>query len=200
MPFIIDDIIIGAALAAGAGGFSWLVKSSNDVAEDGGGQHRPAISPSRLIVPPMPPAPQQPPQMGYPPSPQSYGTAPMGHYGQSPEVSLQKERDGHFYATGQLETLSIRMLVDTGATSCAFGDETMSWLDVGHTTPSRVTLGDGKTINVRQFVLPYLTVGGVTVHNVTCSHIPGRNGDILGMSFLGQCDVSISGDTMIIRG
>lgn len=219
MVFIIDDLIIAGVVAACAGGYAGLVRSSKNMERDGGGGAAPTYTPPPSYAPPpsYSPEPSYPqydtPQYG---GEQSYyqdqggGYYSDGYtqgYPAQNEVTLNKH-GGHFYANVGYGDNAMNMLVDTGASSCVVGDEIWRWLKsqgIRSTGRGSASLAGGRVASTERFTFPYLTVIGsdnqsfVTVENVEAQYLPGTS-NLLGMSFLGQCHVTSHGNQMTIRG
>ena len=118
-------------------------------------------------------------------------------------VTLYKARDGHFWAEARVNRGFVKFLVDTGASAVALTPEdakksglSLKGLEYnapvmtanGQTMAARVTLGD-------------ITIGGVTVRNVSALIVPdGLTVSLLGMTFLGEMQkVEATRETMLLR-
>jgi hypothetical protein len=209
MPIL--EIGFGIAALLGLGGAT--IKSSRNMENGGGNAYRnqtPSYSPPQYN-----PLPQPQGYGGYPevydPGP-SYGD-PGGGYGYQDYGSPQNEvvllkQGKHFYANVGFGDQVMNMMVDTGASPCVVGDEVWRWLKsqgIRSQGRSDVNIAGGVNAKAEKFTFPYLTVVGadnqsfVTVTDVDARYLPGESG-LLGMSFLGRCDLQVSGDQMIIRG
>jgi aspartyl protease family protein len=126
------------------------------------------------------------------------GVAPAG-------VALQAGRNGHFFVTALLDGRALPMMVDTGASSCAFSEEDAARIGI-RLTPAdftRVWNTANGTVRVAPIRIAVLQVGSITVRDVEAVVIPrGRlSTNLLGMSFLKRLrDFSVAGGTMTLRG
>jgi aspartyl protease family protein len=117
------------------------------------------------------------------------------------ELSINRARDGHFYAQGQIEGTPVTFLVDTGASlvvvSEAFARE--AGLPTGEPTTFRTANGElqgrtvpGLTVSVGPARISGLRVGVGLVG-------PDASVALLGQSFLSRFELVLSGDTMTLR-
>ncbi len=118
--------------------------------------------------------------------------------------TLQRQSDGHFYASTHVDGVPVRMMVDTGASVIALtGSDAaaigIQWDDaqVGH-------IGQGANgavygVNTR---LNEVEIGGITRRNVSAVIIPqGLGVSLLGQSYLSQLDaVEIANNQMVMSG
>ncbi|MCJ2051963.1 TIGR02281 family clan AA aspartic protease [Methylobacterium sp. J-070] len=120
-------------------------------------------------------------------------------------VALQAGRNGHFFVHALMDGRALPMMVDTGASSCAFSEEDADRIGI------RVQPGDftrvwntaNGTVPVAPIRIAVMQIGSITVRDVDAVVIPrGRLGtSLLGMSFLRRLrDFSVSGGTMTLRG
>lgn len=120
-------------------------------------------------------------------------------------LALQADRSGHFQTYAVVDGRSIRMVVDTGATFCAFSEEdaVRAGIKVGPADFTRPVATANGTIRVAPVRVGAIQIGAITVRDVEAVVIPrGRlSTNLLGMSFLKRVrDFSISGSTMTLRG
>ena len=118
------------------------------------------------------------------------------------ELALDRERDGHFYATVDVGGSDYRMLVDTGATVVALtGDDAramgLEW-DPGALAP--VARGANGIIMGVPVTIPDLAVGDFAAHDVQAVIIPeGLAISLLGQSFLSHIPkVAIADDKLTL--
>lgn len=104
------------------------------------------------------------------------------------EMELDREGDGHFYATAQVDGQNYRMLVDTGATVVALtGDDAHDMgLDWDPNALAPVARGVGGTVMGVPVTIQDISVGDFEAHDVQAVIIP----DGLGISLLGQSFLS----------
>jgi aspartyl protease family protein len=118
------------------------------------------------------------------------------------DMVLDREDDGHFYATVRVDGSDYRMLVDTGATMVALTAEDaqnmgLSW-DPNALAP--VARGVGGTVLGVPVKLRAISVGDFEAHDVQAVIIPdGLGVSLLGQTFLSQVPkVDISGSTLTL--
>ncbi|MDP2033795.1 MAG: TIGR02281 family clan AA aspartic protease [Polaromonas sp.] len=117
------------------------------------------------------------------------------------ELSINRARDGHFYAEGQIEGKAVTFLVDTGASlvvvSEAFARE--AGLASGEPTTFRTANGE-----LKGRIVPGLTVavGPARISGLRVGvGLVGMDPSValLGQSFLSRFEVVLSGNTMTLR-
>jgi aspartyl protease family protein len=116
--------------------------------------------------------------------------ASRGRQGYGGIVELQARRDGHYYADAELNGSSIKVMVDTGASSVAltYEDAQRAGISVAEhefTGRTQTANGEGRYAPV---IINSVTIGSITVHNV--QGVVLQRGKLavtlLGMSFLGK--------------
>lgn len=120
-------------------------------------------------------------------------------------LALQADRSGHFQTYAVVDGRSLRMVVDTGATFCAFSEEdaVRAGIKVGPADFTRSVATANGTIRVAPVRIGAIQIGAILVRDVEAVVIPrGRlSTNLLGMSFLKRVrEFSISGGTMTLRG
>ena len=117
------------------------------------------------------------------------------------KVVLTADARGHFYTQGTVNGVSIRFMVDTGATMVSLGmsDAKRLGLDL-----SKATRGVSQTANgqaeVFKVKLDTVKVGEITLNNVDgLVHQTEMPAALLGMSFLNQMEMQRDGSTMTLR-
>ena len=120
-------------------------------------------------------------------------------------VALQAGRSGHFFVQALIDGRSLGMMVDTGASSCAFSEEDAERIGirVGPADFSLISNTANGTVRVAPIRIAVMQVGSITLRDVEAVVIPrGRLANsLLGMSFLKRLrDFSVSGGTMTLRG
>lgn len=118
-------------------------------------------------------------------------------------VTLQRERDGHFYADVTVDGVPSRMLVDTGASVVALtGDDAMAmglyWND---SEVAPVAQGASGTVYGVNTTLPRMRLGDFEARDVRAVIIPeGLGISLLGQSFLETVNnVRIADDRMVLE-
>ncbi len=120
-------------------------------------------------------------------------------------LALQADRSGQFQTYAVVDGRSLRMMVDTGATLCAFSEEdaVRIGIRVGPADFTRPVATANGTIRVAPVRIGAIQIGSILVRDVEAIVIPrGRlSTNLLGMSFLKRVrDFSIAGGTMTLRG
>ncbi len=132
------------------------------------------------------------------------GDAPRGRQGYGGIVELQARRDGHYYADAELNGSSVRVMVDTGATSVALTYEDaqragISVSDSDFTGRTNTANGEGRYAPV---TITSIAIGSITVHNVRGVVLQrGKLGiTLLGMSFLNKLSrAEMSNGTLVLE-
>lgn len=126
-------------------------------------------------------------------------TKPQGFGG---EMVLDREDDGHFYATANVDGSDYRMLVDTGASVVALTGEDarnmgLNWDPNALAPVARGASGPVMGVNV---TIPEMAVGDFEAKNVPALIIPeGLGVSLLGQSFLRQVPkVDIADNTLTL--
>lgn len=116
-------------------------------------------------------------------------------------VVLTSDGQGHFQTTGAINGVSIRFLVDTGATSISLGasDARRLGLDLSKAEKGVSQTANGKTV-VHRIKLNSVKVGDIVIHNVDgVVHSQDMPFALLGMSFLNRTDMRREGDTLTLK-
>jgi aspartyl protease family protein len=115
------------------------------------------------------------------------------------QVVLKAGAGGHFVALGAINGVTVRFVVDTGATSIALSSEEARRLGLNYLQGARipVTTAAGTTAAYR-LTLDTVRVGEITLNNVEAVVLEGRypNVVLLGMSFLNRTRMMRDGDTL----
>jgi len=116
------------------------------------------------------------------------------------EIVLQRNRYGHYVATGSINGQPVTFLLDTGASDVSIPD--------GLAKKLKLKRGIGQIYNTANGqITAYLTklnrvsLGDIELRNVRASINPSMQGDevLLGMSFLKELEFTQRGDTLTIR-
>jgi aspartyl protease family protein len=117
-------------------------------------------------------------------------------------IVLEREPNGHFYAEAQVNNMSIRFMVDTGATGIALtrDDARRAGLSVSVGMFDVVAEGASGDVKGEWVTLDSLKLGNEEAKQVPAVILDGGQQSLLGQSFLQQFDtVEIKGDRMILR-
>jgi aspartyl protease family protein len=115
-------------------------------------------------------------------------------------VTLNADNQGHFLTVGMINGISVRFLLDTGASLVSMSSTEAKRLGINYTTGQQ---GYSNTANGRMLVyrvkIDEIRVGGVILNNVegsvSTSDMPYV---LLGMSFLNRMDMKREGEKMTL--
>lgn len=115
-------------------------------------------------------------------------------------ATLYPDHGGHFFIEGFVNGASVYFLVDTGATVVAMNSVTATRVGIDYRKNGRPGVASTPAGYVRTYdlFLNSVQVGGITLYNVAGSVIEGNHPreTLLGMSFLGQLDMTRDGRKM----
>ena len=120
------------------------------------------------------------------------------------QVSVGRDRSGHFVVTAELDGTPIRMLVDTGATTIALSHRDAARIGVPverlrYTLPIATANGMARAAQV---TLDSVVLGGIERRGLraTVSEPGALSGSLLGMNFVGTlASFEIRGERLILR-
>ena len=117
------------------------------------------------------------------------------------EVRLAQDFSGHYFTDVSINGRSVRMLVDTGATTVAMSSRTARQLGIAYANGRRSKSATAGGI-VNSFIVRVneINMQGITKYNVPVSIIEGNHPDIplLGMTFLGALNIQQANGELII--
>ena len=119
----------------------------------------------------------------------------------SGKVVMTADNQGHFYTTGTINGVSVRFLVDTGATMISLGasDARRIGLDFNRGQKGMTQTANGQTA-VSKIQLDTVRIGDVTLHNVDALiHQTEMPMALLGMSFLNRMEMQRDGSSMTLK-
>ena len=119
----------------------------------------------------------------------------------SGKIVMTAYNQGHFYTTGTVNGVSVRFLVDTGATMISLGksDARRIGLDFNRGQKGLTETANGQGV-VSKVHLDTVRVGDVTLHNVEALiHQTDMPMALLGMSFLNRMEMQRDGSTMTLK-
>lgn len=114
---------------------------------------------------------------------------------------LTADSSGHFLTTGNINGMSVRFLVDTGASMISLGASDASRIGIDASKGQRVTANtaNGQT-QVSRVKLDTVRVGEIVLNNVDALvHQQDLPVVLLGMSFLNRMEMQRDGDTMTLK-
>ena len=115
-------------------------------------------------------------------------------------VVLQRNRQGHYVASGLINGQEVVFLLDTGATDVAIPEHLAKQLQLRYGRSGQVNTANGVS-RTYDTMLDSLSLGGITQRQVPAVIAPGFKSDaiLLGMSFLKHIEFSQRGDTLTLR-
>jgi len=117
------------------------------------------------------------------------------------KIVMTADNQGHFYTTGTVNGVSVRFLVDTGATMISLGisDARRIGLDFERGQKGLTQTANGQGV-VSKVQLNTVRIGDVTLHNVDALiHQTEMPMALLGMSFLNRMEMQRDGSTMTLK-
>lgn len=116
------------------------------------------------------------------------------------EIRLQRNRFGHYVATGTINGKPVIFMLDTGATHVAVPAQLGRELGLERGAKFPVMTANG-TVDVWSTRINKLELGPIQLYDVRASLNPGMDGDeiLLGMSALKTLDFSQSGDVLTLK-
>ena len=121
--------------------------------------------------------------------------------GGAEQMVLNADSRGHFFTTGTINGVSLRFLVDTGASMISLGasDARRMGLDFNRGQKGMSQTANGQVM-VSKVQLDNVRIGGVTLHQVDALiHQSDMPIALLGMSFLNRMEMQRDGNTMTLK-
>lgn len=116
------------------------------------------------------------------------------------EVILERNRYGHYVASGRINHHEVVFLLDTGATDISIPAAVARRIGLRHGAAHKAVTANG-VIEVHATRLDSVELGAIVLEDVRASINPYMGGGeiLLGMSFLRQLDFSQTGDRLTLR-
>lgn len=120
--------------------------------------------------------------------------------GNSIEVQLKQNRQGHYVANGKINGETVTFLVDTGATSVSVPAHLGNKLGLRPMGRGIARTANGN-VEIAFTSIDNLQLGEISLNNVEASLNPGMRDDhiLLGMSVLRQLEFTQRGEWLILR-
>ncbi|SFK47651.1 retropepsin-like aspartic protease family protein [Methylophaga sulfidovorans] len=118
----------------------------------------------------------------------------------SGEVTLKRNRDGHYLAPGYINGHPVNFLLDTGATNVSIPAAIAEAAGLKKGTTSMVSTANG-VVPVFQTDVDTVRLGGITLEHVDASINPHMSDGVvlLGMSFMKHLDITQRNGVMTLR-
>ena len=119
---------------------------------------------------------------------------------QKREVTLQRNKFGHYVTSGKINGHPVVFLVDTGATGVAIPEHIARRLNVKRGRAFQVQTANGVAISYATR-LDRVSVGEIELNDVDAGIVPGFESDqiLLGMSFLRHIEFTQKSDTLVLN-
>lgn len=132
-------------------------------------------------------------------NPNQQAALSLGEKGQR-ELVLQRNRYGHYVASGRINQQSVVFLLDTGASDISVPEALAGEIGLQRGRAMQYQTANG-TITVYATTLATVDLGGIVLRQVRASINPNMQGDevLLGMSFLKHLEFTQSGDRLTLR-
>jgi aspartyl protease family protein len=120
--------------------------------------------------------------------------------GNGTEITLKRNRQGHYIFNGLINQKTVSFLVDTGATMTSIPGGLAEKLNLQRGYQYEISTANG---NSRAYatMIDQLNLGDIELYDVSASLVPGFEGDsiLLGMNVLKHMELIQRGDELTIR-
>lgn len=126
-------------------------------------------------------------------------TVTVQHTAEGQQLVLERNRQGHYVATGKINGQTVQFLLDTGATHVAIPEHIAQQLQLKKGAALQTVTANGTSTSYRTR-LDTVSLGHITLTNVPASISTGMQFDeiLLGMSFLKHVKLSQQGKYLTI--
>ena len=120
--------------------------------------------------------------------------------GGAPTIFLHRNRYGHYVANGELNGVTIELMLDTGATDIAVSEAVAAMTGLAKGPAYPVSTANGSTLAYAT-VIASVRLGDIVEYDVRASIVPHLDDPqvLLGMSFLERLDFSQRGETLVLK-
>jgi aspartyl protease family protein len=118
------------------------------------------------------------------------------------EVRIPQGVNGHYFVVGIVKGHSIRFMVDTGASVISMSGKDAERYGIRYEDGKKIRVSTAAGIvNAYNVKLSSLTIGGIKLHGVEASILPGDFPDIplLGNSFLSKVEISQKLGVLVLK-
>jgi len=122
------------------------------------------------------------------------------HFVDAVEVDLQRNRQGHYMVTGEINGQAVEFLLDTGATDVVVPEDLAARLHLRKGRSGTAMTANGP-VTVFETNIDMLSIGDIALTNVRASINPAMSapGILLGMSALGRIEFNHQGNSLTLR-
>ena len=115
------------------------------------------------------------------------------------QIMLQRNKYGHYVASGMINQQPVVFMLDTGATDISIPEKVAKRLGLQRGRAVTYQTANGPAINYAT-KLDSVSLGPITLYNLAASINPNVNQDdiLLGMSFLKHLEFTQKGDTLTL--
>jgi len=114
------------------------------------------------------------------------------------EITLERNRSGHYVGTGSINGHKAVFLLDTGATYVAVPERIASRLGLEKGRRIPISTANGKSIGYQTHIKE-LNIGEIRLYNIKAIITPNLEEILLGMSVLKQLEFTQRGNELTIR-
>jgi aspartyl protease family protein len=116
------------------------------------------------------------------------------------EITLQRNRWGHYVTSGKINGQVVTFMLDTGASDVSVPERLANELGLRRGMEQQYNTANGVITGYRT-TIDRISIGDIELHNVRASINP-KDTDLdilLGMSFLNQLEYTQRGDQLILK-